>query len=261
MTSVTGGDGITITGTAEAPVVNVAYGTGATTAVRGDDDRLTPAGAMTAYLGATAPAGWVMANGATASRTSCAGLFAVIGTTYGAGDGSTTFGLPNLNDRRFPMGRSAAEPLGSTGGSFNHTHTVADHTHDVGHTHFMGHTHYIDHVHSMQNHTHGVASHAHGISIESGNGGTTYLQRCALSSTGANCGAHTHGVNGQTFDNAPGTGGPSTPNTGTSSLPTSGGSSINDTGGASTGNTGAGGAQTSGASNPPYFAVNYIIKC
>lgn len=44
----------------------------------------------------SAPAGWLKANGALVSRTTYAALFAVIGTTYGAGDGATTFGLPDL---------------------------------------------------------------------------------------------------------------------------------------------------------------------
>lgn len=50
-----------------------------------------------AYLGMnTAPSGWLKANGAAISRTTYAGLFAAIGTTYGAGDGSTTFNVPDL---------------------------------------------------------------------------------------------------------------------------------------------------------------------
>lgn len=44
----------------------------------------------------SAPAGWLKANGAAVSRTTYAALFAIIGTTYGAGDGSTTFNLPDL---------------------------------------------------------------------------------------------------------------------------------------------------------------------
>lgn len=55
-----------------------------------------PAGAVLAFAGSAAPAGWLKANGALVSRTSYAALFAVIGTTYGAGDGSTTFALPDL---------------------------------------------------------------------------------------------------------------------------------------------------------------------
>lgn len=50
-----------------------------------------------AYFGAsTAPAGYVKANGAAVSRTLYAGLFNAIGTTFGAGDGSTTFNLPDM---------------------------------------------------------------------------------------------------------------------------------------------------------------------
>lgn len=45
---------------------------------------------------ATAPAGWLKANGATVSRTTYAALFSKIGTTFGTGDGSTTFNLPDL---------------------------------------------------------------------------------------------------------------------------------------------------------------------
>jgi microcystin-dependent protein len=51
----------------------------------------------------TAPAGWLKANGALVSRTTYASLFAVIGTTYGAGDGSTTFALPDMRGE-FPRG-------------------------------------------------------------------------------------------------------------------------------------------------------------
>ena len=51
----------------------------------------------------TAPSGYLKANGAVVSRTTYASLFAVIGTTFGAGDGSTTFGLPDLRGV-FPRG-------------------------------------------------------------------------------------------------------------------------------------------------------------
>jgi microcystin-dependent protein len=51
----------------------------------------------------TAPAGFLKANGAAVSRSTYAALFAAIGTTYGAGDGSTTFALPDLRGE-FPRG-------------------------------------------------------------------------------------------------------------------------------------------------------------
>lgn len=57
---------------------------------------LAPAGTIHAYAGATAPYGYFMCHGQEVSRTNYARLFSVIGTTYGAGDGSTTFNLPDL---------------------------------------------------------------------------------------------------------------------------------------------------------------------
>lgn len=54
------------------------------------------AGAVASFARSTAPTGWLKANGATVSRTTYAALFAAIGTTFGAGDGSTTFVLPDL---------------------------------------------------------------------------------------------------------------------------------------------------------------------
>ena len=56
-------------------------------------------GAVTAFAGNTLPEGWLLCNGAAVNRTDYAALFDVIGTTYGAGDGSTAFNLPNLTDK------------------------------------------------------------------------------------------------------------------------------------------------------------------
>jgi len=60
-------------------------------------------GAVLPYAGASAPTGWLLANGAAVSRTTYAGLFAVTSTTFGVGDGSTTFNVPNLTGRT-PVG-------------------------------------------------------------------------------------------------------------------------------------------------------------
>nr|DAX23200.1 MAG TPA: tail collar fiber protein [Caudoviricetes sp.] len=57
---------------------------------------MIPSGAVLYFAGQTAPAGWLKANGAAVSRTAYAALFAAIGTTYGAGDGRSTFNLPDL---------------------------------------------------------------------------------------------------------------------------------------------------------------------
>ena len=55
-------------------------------------------GMMIPYGGSTAPSGWLLCDGSNVSRTTYASLFAVIGTTYGEGNGSTTFTLPNINN-------------------------------------------------------------------------------------------------------------------------------------------------------------------
>lgn len=58
-----------------------------------------PTGVILPFGGSTVPNGWLLANGAAASRSGKARLFSVYGTTFGAGDGSTTFNLPDLRDR------------------------------------------------------------------------------------------------------------------------------------------------------------------
>lgn len=110
-----------------------------------------PVGSVTAFAGSSAPSGWLLCYGQAVSRTSYASLFITIGTTYGSGDGSTTFNLPDLRGR-VPagvdnMGGSAASrltntvltasnTLGATGGTQTHTLTAAQsgipaHTHPV----------------------------------------------------------------------------------------------------------------------------------
>lgn len=91
-----------------------------------------PSGVIVSFGGTTAPAGYLMCDGSAVSRTTYAPLFAIIGTTYGAGNGSTTFNLPDLR-QRFPLGKAASgtgSTLGGTGGAIDHTHTIS-HTHDV----------------------------------------------------------------------------------------------------------------------------------
>ncbi len=57
-----------------------------------------PLGTINAYGGATAPDGWLLCQGQAVSRTDYANLFAVIGTAFGSGDGSTTFNIPDLRE-------------------------------------------------------------------------------------------------------------------------------------------------------------------
>lgn len=86
-----------------------------------------PSGAITMWPTATAPSGWLLADGTAVSRTTYAALFAIIGTVFGAGNGSTTFNLPNYTDR-MPIGSGNSYLTGATGGSadaivVSHTHT------------------------------------------------------------------------------------------------------------------------------------------
>ena len=82
-------------------VMSIAQGgTGATTAKQARKNlEVEPIGTIFAFAGSSIPSGYLACNGGAISRTTYADLFAVIGTTYGRGDGSTTFNLPNLTDK------------------------------------------------------------------------------------------------------------------------------------------------------------------
>jgi microcystin-dependent protein len=111
-----------------------------------------PAGALMPFAGSAAPSGYLLCAGQAVSRTTYSTLFAAIGSTYGAGDGSTTFNLPDLRGRvaagKDDMNGSAANritnavsgitgtTLGASGGDERqqqHTHTAT--VTDPGHTH------------------------------------------------------------------------------------------------------------------------------
>ena len=110
----------------------------------------SPSGTMSAYAGSSAPSGWLFCYGQAVSRTNYAALFLAIGTTYGAGDGSTTFGLPDIRGRviagKDNMGGTAASrltspvagsTLGASGGSQSHTLSATEmpaHTHGINAT-------------------------------------------------------------------------------------------------------------------------------
>ena len=94
--------------------------------VVGNNSILAP-GTIEVYSKTTAPSGYLLCNGQAVSRTTYKDLFAVIGTTYGAGNGSTTFNVPNLSGK-LPIGTSSSHAFASTGGATTHTHSTAGHT-------------------------------------------------------------------------------------------------------------------------------------
>lgn len=102
---------------------------------------LMPAGLILPYAGSSAPTGYLVCDGSAQSRTTYATLFGIVGTTYGTGDGSTTFNVPDLRGRviagQDDMGGSSAnrltgltggvdgDVLGGTGGDEKHALTEA----------------------------------------------------------------------------------------------------------------------------------------
>ncbi len=121
------------------------------------------------------PSLWLECNGQAVSRTTYADLFAAISTQYGAGDGSTTFNVPNTVGRmrlHLDPGRTAWDTLGKTGGADTVALTTAQ---------LAAHTHSgPSHSHSGPSHTHGVGtysvsggSHTHDIWDDGSFGGTT----------------------------------------------------------------------------------------
>lgn len=93
----------------------------------GTGGEINPAGSIVLFAGNTEPSGWGFADGAAISRAANPKLFAAIGTTYGDGNGSTTFNKPNLKGR-IPVGRDTTQTefdtLGETGGAKTHDHPL-----------------------------------------------------------------------------------------------------------------------------------------
>ena len=168
-----------------------------------------PVGAMMMWAAAAAPLEWQLCQGQAISRASYPTLFALIGSTYGAGDGSTTFNVPNLQ-QRFPLGKSTAgvgATLGEAGGTISHQHTVPAHTHGVGTLAASSHSHNVGTL-AVAGHSHDfgtlvVASHAHGpgnLTVESHDHSSgTYVVASHTHDKGTfatnSTGNHTHGVN------------------------------------------------------------------
>ena len=97
-------------------------------------------GAMLMWPTATAPTGFLVCNGQAVSRSTYFSLFAILASTFGAGDGATTFNLPDYRDRA-PVGAGTLYVANAKGGSKDaiipsHTHTAT--VTDNGHSHSLG---------------------------------------------------------------------------------------------------------------------------
>jgi microcystin-dependent protein len=114
--------------------LDIIYRHGATALPLIEDTEVIPAGAIMPYAGSVIPAGWLVCDGSAVSRTGQAALFTALGTTWGVGDGVTTFNIPDLRDR-VPIGvspgglsgnRPTARTLAQTAGEETHTLVLAE---------------------------------------------------------------------------------------------------------------------------------------
>ena len=131
-------------------------------------------GSLIDYCGSSAPDGYLPCDGSAVSRSIYSTLFGAIGTTWGVGDGSTTFNVPDFRGR-FIYGADGAHAVGTTGGSSTAALAVGNlpaHNHpvvDPGHTHAVTdpqHTHEV--TDPGHNHTALVASSTNTTGILSG---------------------------------------------------------------------------------------------
>lgn len=190
---------------------------------------VVPTGVVAPYAGAAAPAGWVLCNGAAVARTGTfAALFAVIGTTYGAGDGSTTFNVPDMRSR-FPVGTGQGtglrdRPRGTAGGSEDQ---VAAHNHGSTGNVSSDHSHSGNTGGQSADHSHATQLSDRGVTTGSG---TQVKQNAGVpgdGTYGASAG-HTHAF-------------------------TTGGISANHSHAVNSAGVGDG-------NTPAFLSVNYIIK-
>lgn len=178
----------------------------ATTAFVQANASAMPTGAMLHYAGpiATAPAGFLFCNGAAVSRTTYNLLFTAIGTTYGAGDGSTTFNIPDARGvflRGLDNGRGLdpSRALGTFQSSANlsHTHTGSTSSDSHNHTVTGTATAVADHVHTDTGYNSGGVV---GAAITPATGPANGASPRVITSDPA--GAHSHTVTGSTSTDA-----------------------------------------------------------
>jgi len=241
------------------------------------------------------PTGWLSCDGSAVSRTTYADLFGKISTTWGTGNGSTTFNVPDLRgafvrgtgtngDDSNQVGPSVG--AAQAAGNLTHTHTGPNHSHaGPSHTHTgpphshtgPSHSHTgPSHTHTGPSHTHTISSsgshghtgrgitNAHGYSFQGNTGSRNYTgyPGHGLHSLYVAGGDHTHTTasSGTAATGSSGTG--STGSSGTGSTSQDGTGATGASGTASTTNTGTGATGSNGAANArPYnYCIVYCIK-
>lgn len=204
-----------------------------------------PAGSIVEFGGSTAPGGWLLCDGSAVLRTTYARLFAAISTTWGVGNGSTTFNVPDFRGRT-PIGAGAgsgltARTVAASGGAET---VVLDSTTMPAHSHtFTGSStdSQGSHGHTLSGSVGSGGGHSHSGDGAVGNrsdllagGGTNAATNAGTGSTSSD-GSHGHSLSGS----ADSVGGHSHTSSGSNS------------------STGSGGAHEN---MPPWRAVHYIIK-
>jgi microcystin-dependent protein len=176
-----------------------------------------PTGTITSYAGSTSPSGWLLCDGAAVSRTTYASLFAALSTTYGVGNGSTTFNLPDLRGR-IPMGAGTGAQNGGAGtGAISGGTSLTARTRGQfgGDERLQTHTHTGTTGNDSPDHNHGPGT---GTAFLTTSGGAAYnfgSQAAAAQHTPATTGGasarHTHAFTTASHNQSLGTGQNMTP--------------------------------------------------
>ena len=155
-----------------------------------------PIGSILMWAGSDAnvPDGWALCNGSAISRTTYSDLYTLTGNTFGAGDGSTTFNLPDMRDR-FVVGAGSTYSRNGKGGAVSNTISTAQlpsHRHSVS----------ITTGNQSSSHNHGVGGDDNFVRTTASGGaylgsGTTF-RLTSTSATGDQSSSHTHSVSGNT---------------------------------------------------------------
>lgn len=125
--------GITATQLATDSVINAKIQDGAVTAAKLDAAAvsvLMPTGSIMPYAGSSAPTGYLLCDGAAISRSTYSTLFGVLATTYGSGDGSSTYNIPDLRGRVIAghggtLLSGSADAIGATNAHSTKTHSLS----------------------------------------------------------------------------------------------------------------------------------------